>query len=406
MTGTPHTFVAVSPDNKALQFLSKRIMSENYRGSRSSQHNRYTMDEVHAILKLLDEFVPDGGLMQMRTTDLSKRPQPLPGEYKYTQFCEQCARKLGKGTPDAMRKNLFPDFHRMGLINRYRADKSPVDPYDNGPKKYVSLSKMGLRFVRASSLLDRHFIFAKGVNELLEGRIDVLLTLFDTPEYGIKRISSYEYMFFVSAIGGDPEFQLTVKGAVDMICEFRALPGSQRHAVIDALKEDLTPKQNVPKQQKRDFHNWHNKIQQIYYLLKQTRYFDVNDQCLIPIYQEDSESRLERSLSERREYFRKHGVIKQLGFELHHVVPLSYSECMDHFKLLDTWDNMVYIDGYTHAQMTQKRHKNVIMKLAGDDIELLDYQNTSIRLVHDKNIKYSPLNQPIMIRRNKALLDI
>ena len=362
------------------------------------------MDQAHTILKLLDEFAPDCGLMQMRTTDLTRRPTPHPSEVRYTRFCELCVKEIGIGTPDAMRKNLFPDFHRMGLIHRYGADKIPVDPYYRGPKKYVSLTKRGLKFVR-SNILDRHFIFSRGVNELLEGRIDVLLTLFDTPEYDIKRISSYEYMFFVSAIG-ESEFQLTVKEAVDMMGEYRALSRTQRREVIRFLKKDLTPNQDVPKPQRRDFHNWHNKIQQIYYLLKQTKYFDVDDQCLVPIYQEGSENRLERSLSERREYFRKHGVSRQLGFELHHVVPLSYSECMNHFKLLDTWANMVYIDGYTHAQITQNMHKNVIMKSAGDDLELLDYQDNSMRLVHNKHIKYSPRNQPIMIQRNEALRDI
>ena len=406
MAETYHTFVAVSPNNRALQFLSKRIRSENYRGSRSSQHNRYTMDDAHVILKLLDKFAPDEELMQIRTKDISQRPHPTPGEYKYTQFCEQCVREIGKGTPDAMRKNFFPDFHRMGLINRYRPDKSPVDPYAGGAKKYVSLTRMGLRFVRAPSRLDRQFIFSKGVNEMLEGRIDVLLALFDTPKYGIKRISSYEYMFFVSAIGGDPEFQLTTQNAVDMIGEYRALSKLQRRKVIEALRENLTPKQGVPKPEQRDFHNWHNKIQQIYHLLRQTRYFDVDGENLVPIYMTDSESRLERSKSERQEYFNRHGVSKQLGFELHHVVPLSYSECQDHFKLLDTWGNMIYIDGYTHAKITQNRHKNVIMKSAGDDIDLFDYQDNSIRLVHDEHIKYSPQNQPIMIRRNEELLSI
>ena len=404
MAEAAHTFLNISPDNRALKFLSKRIASPNYRGSVSSQHNRFTMDEAYEILKLLDEFAPNGGLMQMRVTDLSKRPETMPGERLYEQFCQRCTEKLGKGTPDAMRKNLFPDFHRMGLIHRHDKNRKRVDPYARGPKKHVSLTPLGLRFIRAD-LLDRQFIFTKGVNELLEGRIDVLLNLLNTPEYEIRRISNYEYMFFVSAVG-HPDFNLTVSDSVDMLRAYRTLTNSQRRAVVDALKTDLVPEQNVRKPQKRDFHNWLNKVQQIYYLLKQTRYFDVVDECLVLIDSEDSETRLGRSPGARNEYFKQHGVTKRWGFELHHVVPLSYSECKDHFKLLDTWDNMAYIDGYTHAKITQNRHRNVIMRSAGVDIDLVDYQDRAIRLTLDKNVLYSPSKQPDMLRRNKALLEI
>lgn len=398
-----HTFTEISPDNRALRFLSGRIESPNYRGARSSQHNRYTMEEAHTILQLLDEYAPDGSLMQIRTTDLSKRPQVKPGERQYTKFCERCAEATGKGTPDAMRKNLFPDFHRMGLIIRWR-DGRPLDPYDRGPKKHVSLSEMGRRFVDAD-MLCRQFIFTKGVSRLLEGRVSVLLTLFNKPDYGIKRIDSHEYTFFVSAIGAK-EFGLTVGESVDMIRAYRVLTNAQRRAVVAALKVDLTPKLNVPKPQKRDFHNWHNKTQQIYHLLKQTRYFDVNNESLVPIDASDSANRLGRSLSTKHEYFKQHGVTKHQGFELHHVVPLSYSESKDHFKLLDRWENIVYIDGQKHASITQGGHRNVIMRSKGDDIDLLDHHGNPIKLVLDENIKYSPSNKSRMIEYNKRLLGI
>lgn len=67
---------------------------------------------------------------------------------------------------------------------------------------------------------------------------------------------------------------------------------------------------------------------------------------------------------------------------------------------------MVYIDGFSHAKITQNRHKNVVMKGVGDDIELLGLPDNTIRLVHNENIKYSPLNQPAMLQRNKDLLAI
>ena len=81
-------FCQVSPDNQALLFLAKRIQSKDYRGSRSSQHNRYTLDEVHAILSMLNDFAPNKTKLTIRTTDLSKRARIKPEEQKYMTFCE------------------------------------------------------------------------------------------------------------------------------------------------------------------------------------------------------------------------------------------------------------------------------------------------------------------------------
>lgn len=68
---------SISPGNEALAFIDKRISDDNYRGSWSSQHNRYTMDDVIKILKLLDKYAPDRNLMTIRNTDISKRPHNL-----------------------------------------------------------------------------------------------------------------------------------------------------------------------------------------------------------------------------------------------------------------------------------------------------------------------------------------
>ncbi len=46
-------------------------------------------------------------------------------------------------------------------------------------------------------------------------------------------------------------------------------------------------------------------------------------------------NRLDRSLNEKYLYFKNHKIEKSIGFELHHVVPLSWAESVLHFKLLD-----------------------------------------------------------------------
>src|SRR3989344_9232849 len=202
------TISNINQGNKALEFVESRIKDEKYRGSRSSQHNRYIMQQVVDILRLFDQYAPNQKLMPIRTTDISKRPQNTAEEATYAQFCNDAKEKTkgitskkGIGTQDAMRKNLFPDLHRMGLIVRYDKNKEITDPFSQQRIKFVSISNQGLKLIKAKTILDKYFIFSKGIDSLLGGYIDIILDILRDKEYDIDKISIYEYMFFVSAIG-------------------------------------------------------------------------------------------------------------------------------------------------------------------------------------------------------------
>lgn len=388
----------IIPGNAALEFIDLRLRDDNYRGSWSSQHNRYTMDKVHVILSLLDKYAPNRSLMAIRTTDLSKRPRNNQAEENYARFCGEAKLKVGIGTQDAMRKNLFPDFHRMGLVVRYGQSKSPTDPLRSQPVKYVSLSEQGLRFVQTETIDEQYYIFSSGVDRLLGGFINVLLTLLRDSDYKLKRIELHEFMFFVSAIGSQTSFSVSHDRCVDMIHAYRSLTKMQRRSVIETLALELKP-ENFPgeKPGQRDFHNWKNKAEQIYYLLNQTVYFEVRDKTLYLLKDKV------RSFSEKVQYFKNHGVERSPGFELHHVVPLSWSESQQQFKLFDNWKNMVYINAYDHATITQNRNRNVLMKAANGDIVLSDYSSNSVHLKVGENLLYSVDKQPTMLDYNRRL---
>ena len=166
----------ISSPNPALQFIDKRILSDNYRGEYSSQHNRYTMKQQVKILELLAEYSSHENLIQIRTTDLSKRSYDLPEEKEYAEFCHKVKQETGIGTQDAMRKNLFVDFHRMGLIKRYDKNKDPVEPYVRKAIKYVSLSSEGLKLIKENNFLKQYFLFSKAVDKLLGGYINLFWT--------------------------------------------------------------------------------------------------------------------------------------------------------------------------------------------------------------------------------------
>ncbi len=398
----------INPGNKALEFIDCRIMNEKYRGAPSSEHNRYEMNQIIDILTLLDKYASNQSLMTIRTTDISKRPENIPDEFAYARFCNEAKQKAGIGTQDAMRKNLFVDLHRMGLIERYNKHKEPTDPFSRQNVKYVSLSNQGLKLIKAKNILDRYFIFSKGIDSLLGGYIDTILDILRDKEYEIDKISIYEYMFFVSAIGVEYKFNINIEEAVELIKEYRGLTPIQRKSVIETLKTELKPKKfHGAKPNKRDFHNWKNKAAQVYYLLNQTVYFEVRGEQLVlkegKYSFAETATRLTRSLNEKYQYFVKHKVDKTPGFELHHVVPLAWAESIHHFKMLDKWENMVYIDAFSHAKITQNKNKNVILEVVENDITLSDYSDNEIYLKYQKNILYKPDNKEVMKKYNFEL---
>lgn len=384
------TLSDISKGNEALEFIEKRLLDEKYRRSQSSQHNRYIMSQIIDILDLLNKFAPKQTLMQIRTQDTSKRPHNIPEEYIYAQFCGEVKQKAKIGTQDAMRKNLFVDIHRMGLITRYDKDKNPTDPFSSRRVKYVSLNKQGLKLISAKNILERYFIFSKAIDTLLGGYIDIILDILRDVDNNIGKINIYEYMFFVSAIDTNTGFNINIDMAIKLIKEYRILTTIQQKAVIETLKTDLRPKNyGGSKINKRDFHNWHNKAMQIYYLLNQTVYFETRQEKLVLKTGKNSfvasdKTRLNRSVNEKHLYFKKHNIKKTVGFELHHIIPLTWSENIHHFKIIDKWENLIYIDAFSHAKVTQNANKNVVLEILHEDMILSDYSKNEVYLKHSK----------------------
>lgn len=403
----------IHPSNKALEFIDIRITDDRYRGTESSEHNRYDMDEIFNILCLINKHAPRMSLMRIRDADLSRRPANLPEETIYARFCEEVKITVGKGTQDSIRKNIFVDVHRMGLIERYDAEKVRLDAFNGGHVKYVSLSSDGIKFIE-SSLLDRAFIFTKALDQLLGGYIEISLELLKDADRAIGRITKYEFMFFVSAIDTDTTFNISVEKCVELIMSYRLLSRTQQRSVIETLKQKLQPHLFVgDKTNKRDWHNWQNKIDQVFHLFKQAPYFDISgvDKDILTLSTRKVVTKSgvildlqKRSIAEKFAYFKEHKVRNTSGYELHHVVPLSWSESPEQYKLFDKWQNMVYIDAYSHAKITQNRNRNVRMTAAADNLILSDYNDNNVLLIKDRTILYNSAIQPVMLSYNDKLL--
>lgn len=402
----------VSPANEAVRYLSKRIESDHYRGVHQSQHNRYNLDRLDTILRLL-KLHSGGGRLKIRTQDLSKRPHNVADEAEYAAFCDEAKRLAGVGTQDAMRKNFFVDFDRMGLIHRFNSRGNLIPPGARSSTTHVSISALGDKLVQANALQKR-FAYSAAIDRLLGGTIDVLLDVM--AKAGTRKLTVFEYMLFVSAVGADDSIQLTRDEAASMVLSFRALSPTQQTALIDSVQDYARPGNfKGEKTFKRDFSNWKNESDQIFSLLDQTVYFErrfdasANSPSEL-VLRSDKNSpvtarRMARSLTEKLRYFENHKVVRTLGFELHHVVGLGSSESLEHFKILDDWRNLVYVDAFSHAKITQSGNQHVVLTFQGAVLRLsrIGAADDRLEFHRPKNVLYADSRKSVMVEYNQAL---
>ncbi len=396
----------VDVSKECLSFLADRIESDDYRGIQCSQHNRYDLSVIETVLAELYRLV-GREKMTMRTMDLSKRPVNLPEESMYAVYVDALSRKLGRCTQDSVRKNLLVDMHRMGLVERYKPDGTPAGPYETGKKKYVQISELGLDLLDEShTLLEKRLRYTRAIDTLTQGLADKLLKIAELD----GEISETEFQFFLSFYGETlKEHCYTVEELVDYIREFRRLSRFQREYAVKLVREYCDPKAFAgDKRQKRDYHNWLNETQQIFMLLGQTAYYEVSGNRLrIRVGRDalyETPEKLTRSTEEKKKYFKQHGVEKTKGFELHHMVPLCWARTALEFSLLDVWENLIYLDGYKHAVITQNGNNHVWLDFSGEDLWFTDFSGNTLCCAYGENVLYSPAHRETMRAYNRELL--
>lgn len=77
----------LDPSKECLKFLANRIKSSDYRGLHLSQHNRYDQNKIKTIIQAIFNEVGED-FLQIRTTDMSKRPSNIIGEEVYAKVVD------------------------------------------------------------------------------------------------------------------------------------------------------------------------------------------------------------------------------------------------------------------------------------------------------------------------------
>ena len=235
-------------------------------------------------------------------------------------------------------------------------------------------------------------------------------------DYSLKSIDFYEFMFFVTAINA-PNYGISVSECADLILDYRKLTRIQKSSVLDILNVQLNPNLfQGSKLNKRDFHNWKNKNQQIWYLFDSVVFFNIEKgQSTETLKLVDSSNdssynrkKMQRSNRAKTDYFQLHRISKTLGYELDHIIPLMSATNISEFHYLDTWKNLLYIDGKTHAIKTQSGSKFCVLGIQDNDYQsllLFDYQNNYLPIRYGIEGLFNPDNIPMMLSYNSDFLD-
>lgn len=397
----------IDPSNKFLKFLTKRIADDKYRGVISSQQNRYKIEDVNIILTELNKYrLNKRKPLKIRTADIRKRPENTEEEFDYAEIVSNIYDKMGRTTQDSLRKNFFPDFERMGLVTRTKV---------RGSFKSVEITKLGIDFVEASPI-DRMLIFSNYLNTLLGGSIDLIISILTNDQF--KWITEYEVMFIISAIGAqNTTFNITESEAIELINSYRRLSNVQKEYLITTLNNKLRPIKDQVKNKDRDWHNWKNKNDQIFQLLKQSVFFEVNNDKLMlrgEIVVNGTSYELvqkRRSQQEKNNYFEHHNIKKEQykGYELHHIVEFSEIRTAEQLKMIDNWQNMILIDGQTHNEITVERGKTnyYLYNYSDEFAQISDIMKENIKkLQYDKNLIINRKLNKTIKEYNSVLIEL
>jgi len=253
---------AVEEGNLFLQYIVRRLRSDEYRGWHVSQHNRYTMDDIEIIMSAIHRTVR-AGVFAIPPGDY-RADTTLPAEFaNFAEILSQVKKDMGRGTINSLKKNFFPDMDRMGFLNRNQIRVAGRLTLRG------KLTDHAIEFLKVKNdLVEKYKKFTAGIDRLFGSKVSQLAELISLSDYNHDPISIYEFMFILSDQSEDLD-------KTEILDSYRSLKKHQQKKARSLIQQYADPAKFDDKTSKRDFHNWKNEAQQIMGLLKTTVYFDV-----------------------------------------------------------------------------------------------------------------------------------
>ncbi|WP_279128635.1 hypothetical protein [Helicobacter winghamensis] len=403
--------LGINPALECLKFLYHRVLRDDYRGLHKLQHYRWSVEYIKIVLKHL----PKDTLLLHTQGDVYDDYRYSSDELEFCEYLQNVNKDLltiEKSITDmGMRKIIFVNLHRMGLIDRFNHRQVICDigkTYRN--YRYVKITQRGLEFLESKNIFEEQRNLGIALDFVFGGIVQDVLDIINAlnPSY----LSVSEMMFFVSFLGKDYQGKILTKDVIiEFINEFRSLKARQKVAE-DVVNEFCMPKNfSGNKTQKRDFHNWKNETQTLFDSFDLMALFEYDRQkqrLLLKANINGENITFKRSNSIKQEYFKQHEVQKDVCFELHHIVPFYYAKDIDALKAIDNWQNLIYIDANSHKIFTLDKNgkKAIRLNFKDKDAVLDNLIGDEVVLKYADNIRYKIALQERMLRYNKALLGL
>lgn len=334
--------LSIKKDSVFLRYIVNRLRSKGYRGWHASQHNRYTREDVDAIIK---------GIYKVAAMDnFAIPPGDYPADYqlsaefsKFKAALNAIKKEMERCTIDSLKKNFFPDLERMRFLVREK-----VKSHITGRRMFRGkLTPDALKFITAKTVAEKFKRYTDGVDNLFGQEASELAEIIYFSDYRGTYINIYEFMFILSDFNEGLD-------KISLLDSYRNLGRHEQEKAINLIKDYADPNRYKGKKRtdKRDFGNWKNQAQQILMLLNDTLYFSVSEKrdYFRLNYGKGGlfeEQRIRNPIPKRR-YFEFHKVGKKDDFELHHIVPLSSARNRVEASMIDNHLNLIYIHKNKH----------------------------------------------------------
>lgn len=399
----------MTSDNDFKEYLFNRIERANYRGIHLSQHNRLPFTKVYNIINIIYQKVGLGYLKipigdytldkeHRRDLNILCKKLKKDGYLELSEIILELQRNNEKGTPNSLKKNIFPDLETMGLIKRFDAEGQEISHHKKGIYS-IKLTRLAESLITENNVRKRYKIYVECVEQIVKPIIDDLFfLLYNT----FEQITIYEYMYILS------DYSLDTQSKIKLIKQYRKMRKTEQIKIKQEikLKFDQMNAAAEDKSEKRDFVNWYNEELQIFNLLNQTVYFKTYGKAvlLLSISQDFIEQLNKRSQQEKEKCISWHNISETAGYELHHIYPLAYATSKKEMKIIDDYKNLICIKKEIHSKIDKFSNLHVILEYQNNKIYLTNISNKEDKIDITTSIIIKIENITKMIKYNTKLL--
>lgn len=148
------SLLCINPALECLRFLYLRVLQDDYRGIHKLQHYRWSVEYIKIVLK----YLPKNRLLLHTQGDINDDYRYSSDELEFCQYLNNVNKDLStiqKSITDmGMRKIIFVNLQRMGLIDRFNKKQELCDIRKKSQYQYVKITHRGLDFLESKNIFE------------------------------------------------------------------------------------------------------------------------------------------------------------------------------------------------------------------------------------------------------------